>query len=164
MIATAARLLLVEGIGREQLGDPFTGRHGPSTDSRLNLMEAHHVDSPTGALYAGIKSTLGLPFVNTDYRAFARWPSYFSLAWRDLEQKVPTEAYEAQLAIVHSFAVNKMRMLPNPGRLTADKLMAAASQDGAPEEIAEVVRLFQWLLPGLVVNVAFLRHQLGTGA
>lgn len=165
MIATAARLLL-EG---HALGDggsttPFEGRHGPSNENRLSLMEAHHVDAPTAALYEDIKATLGLPFVNTDYRAFARWPSYFSLAWRDLAKKVPTDAYEAQLAEVHGFAVEQMRALPNPGDLTSEKLIKAAQQDGAADEITEVVRLFQWLLPGLVVNVAFLRHQLGTDA
>lgn len=165
MIATAARLLL-EG---HTLGDggsttPFKGRHGPSTVNRLSLMEAHHVDAPTAAVYDDIKARLGLPFVNTDYRAFARWPSYFALAWRDLAKKVPTDAYEAQLAAVHDFAVEQIREMPNPGDLTSEKLINAAQRDGTADEITEVVRLFQWLLPGLAVNVAFLRHQLGADA
>ena len=37
---------------------------------------------------------------------------------------------------------------------------AAAAVDADPEEIASVVRLFQWLLPGLIVNIAFFRAQL----
>ena len=37
------------------------------------------------AVYDDIMATLGLPFVNTDYRALARWPSYFALAWSDLK-------------------------------------------------------------------------------
>jgi len=36
-------------------------------------MEHHHVDEPTVAVYEDIKAVLKLPFVNTDYRAFARW-------------------------------------------------------------------------------------------
>ncbi len=42
------------------------------------LMEPHHLDEPTRAVYEDIKNILQLPFVNTDYRAFARWPSYFA--------------------------------------------------------------------------------------
>ena len=49
--------------------------------------------------------------------------------------------------------------IPNPGGLTAGAIRAAAEQDGVAE-IREVVRLFQWLLPGLITNVAFLRRQL----
>jgi hypothetical protein len=37
-------------------------------------------------------------------------------------------------------------------------LRAAAGE--AEEAVMETVRLFQWLLPTLVVNVAFFRHQL----
>lgn len=161
MIATAARLLL-EG---HELGDvgrvtPCESQHGPSAENKLQLMEEHHVDAPTRDVYGSIKSTLGLPFVNTDYRAFARWPSYFALAWGELAEHVPLDAYEAQLTEVHNFAVDRMRSLPNPGGLTSDALRDAAARDGALEEVTEVVRLFQWLLPGLAVNVAFLRHQL----
>lgn len=36
----------------------------------------------------------------------------------------------------------------------------AALSDAALQEVLSVVRLFQWLLPGLAVNVAFFRGQL----
>ncbi|QPZ90035.1 hypothetical protein [Thioclava electrotropha] len=50
--------------------------------------------------------------------------------------------------------------MPNPTRLSSTELQEAARKDGPLEEILSVVRLFQWLLPGLAVNVAFLRDQL----
>lgn len=164
MIATAARLLL-EGheLSSETALSLYQGRHGPSTGSRLLLMEAHHVDAATANVYENIQSTLGLPFVNTDYRAFARWPSYFALAWRGLADKVPTAAYESQVTRVHDFAVNRMLSLPHGGSLTPETLRAAASKDAPVEEVSQVVRLFQWLLPGLAVNVAFFRAQLIAG-
>lgn len=37
---------------------------------------------------------------------------------------------------------------------------AAAQRDALLSDVTRVVRLFQWLLPGLVTNVAFLRAQL----
>jgi hypothetical protein len=39
-------------------------------------------------------------------------------------------------------------------------LKAAAEADAPLEEVLAMCRLFQWLLPGLVVNVAFFREQL----
>lgn len=162
LIATAGRLLLEgETLSEGRAATPFAGRHGPSTGSRLTLIEAHHADAPTQAVYAGIRDTLGLPFVNTDYRALARWPSYFARAWADLAPKVPTRAYEAAVARVHAVAVAQMRALPNPGALTPDVLRAAAGRDASVDEVLAVVRLFQWLLPGLTVNVAYFREQLG---
>ena len=50
--------------------------------------------------------------------------------------------------------------LPNPGGLSSDVLRAAAEADASLEEVTQVCRLFQWLLPGLIVNVAYFRHQL----
>ena len=161
MIATAARLLL-EGHALEPKSDvtPSTGRHGPATGIHLTLIEPHHADAPTVKIFNDIKATLGLPFVNTDYRALARWPSYFSVAWTDLCRHILTPEYEAIVADAHVFAVSQMLALPNPGGLTSVVLLAAADQDGDRDEIIQVVQLFQWLLPGLITNVAFFRAQL----
>ncbi len=161
MIATAARLLL-EGNALASGGTvtPETEHHGPTSATSLNLIEPHHADQPTVAVYDDIKTRLGLPFVNTDYRALARWPSYFAPAWGDLAPKVETAEYEAVVASVHDFAVDAMQALPNPGGLTADALTDAAGKDASAAEVLEVVRLFQWLLPGLITNVAYFRSQL----
>jgi len=161
LLATAARLLL-EG---QELSDargtePFDGRHAPPSPARLTLMEAHHADAPTRALYNDIKATLGLPFVNTDYRALARWPSYFAMAWSDLKPAVGSAAFAPAVARVHEKALALVRALPNPGSLTSEPLRNAAARDADPADVLAVVRLFQWLLPGLLVNVAFLRRQL----
>jgi hypothetical protein len=111
-------------------------------------------------MYDDIKATLGLPFVNTDYRALARWPSYFHRAWVDLKTVVDGAAYEAIVLGVHERAVAAARSLPNPNGLTSAALRAAAEADAPLEEVLAMCRLFQWLLPGLVVNVAFFRQQL----
>ena len=42
----------------------------------------------------------------------------------------------------------------------ACSLGITVSEDADPGEVRDVVRLFQWLLPGLAVNVGFLRAQL----
>ena len=140
---------------------PAASKHGPAAASPLTLMEAHHAAPPTRALYDDVKAVLGLPFVNTDYRALARWPSYFALAWSDLRELAGGAAHEAICAVYHDLAVDALaERLANPGALDAASLRAAAEADAPLDEVRDVVRLFQWLLPGLAVNVAFFRAQL----
>ncbi len=161
LIATIARYLLeVDDLAGEADAISFTGRHAPDVKASLVLMEAHHADRPTQEVYEDIKATLGLPFVNTDYRAFARWPSYFALAWRDLREKVSSPAHKDLCQTIHELALSSVRNFPNPGSLNAKALQKAAAKDASPDEVIQVCRLFQWLLPGLMVNVAYFRRQL----
>lgn len=164
MIATAARLLL-EGheLSREGRIEPLAPRDASPAAARLVLIEPHHADAPTAAVYGDIKDTLGLPFVNTDYRALARWPSYFARAWTDLHDKIDSPDYESIVRSVHVFAIERWKTLPLPGRLSTASLRAAAERDAPLDEVLAVVRLFQWLLPGLAVNVACFRAQLEPG-
>ena len=159
LMATIARLLL-EGhdwAGRESLAP----RHAaPESMPKPTLIEPHHADPTIAALYADIRATLGLPFVNTDYRAFARWPSYFVPAWADLKAAITDPLHADGVTRVHHKAVELALGLPNPAGLTPDALQRAAAEDRPVDDILSVVRLFQWLLPGLVLNVAFLRGQL----
>lgn len=80
-MAAVASLLLAGGdLEGGGVAPTFEGRHAPDVSVPFLLMETHHADAPTRAVYDDIKATLGLPFVNTDYRALARWPSYFAAA------------------------------------------------------------------------------------
>lgn len=165
VLATIVRTLLETGDmagSRDPAAAPAeTGRHGPTYDVPFVLMEAHHADDPTRAVYEDVKQILKLPFVNTDYRAFARWPSYWAAAWSDLRAVAGGPAHEAICLALHDRCVElAAETLPNPGGLTAEALRSAAEEDAPFEEVRDVCRLFQWLLPGLVTNVAFLRAQL----
>jgi hypothetical protein len=162
LIAAIARHLLeVDDMAGGSYAEPFEGRHAPNIDVPFILMEPHHADEPTRAVYEDIKLILNLPFVNTDYRAFARWPSYFALAWRDLRDKVRTPSYEAICQTCHDQVARlAAEGLPNPGGLSSKALRGAAEVDANLDEVVQVCRLFQWLLPGLITNVAYFRHQL----
>ncbi len=162
LIATVTRHLLE--IGDMHGGadaESFEGRHAPDIEVPFMLMEPHHVDGPTRAVNEDIKSILQLPFVNTDYRAFARWPSYFAMAWNDLREKAGSPAHEAICNACHDRVANLVATeLPNPGDLSSNALRRAAKTDASLDEVIQVCRLFQWLLPGLITNVAYFRHQL----
>jgi hypothetical protein len=162
LIASIARHLLEIGdMGGSGNAESFDGRHSPETSVPFMLMEYHHADEPTRADYDDIKAKLQLPFVNTDYRAFARWPSYFALAWNDLRNKVSTPLHEEITRACHDRAARfAAEELPNPGGLSSEALRRAAEADADLDEVIQVCRLFQWLIPGLITNVAYFRHQL----
>ena len=162
LIAGITRHLLEVGdMAGGQDAEPYGARHAPDIQVPFLLMEAHHVDEPTRAVYEDIKTTLQLPFVNTDYRAFARWPSHFALAWADLRDKAGTPAHEAICQALHDKVADlAAEGLPNPGGLSSEALRRAAEADASLEEVTHMCRLFQWLLPGLITNVAYFRHQL----
>ena len=164
LIASLARLLL-EGheLSAAREAQAHEARHGPSSENRLVLMEPHHAGADTRGVYKDVRERLGLPFVNTDYRALARWPTYFAMAWGELRPHIDAPIYWAATENIHRFAVETALALPNPGGLTADALRQAAEADAAADEVLQTVRLFQWLLPGLVLNVAFFRAQLLAG-
>jgi hypothetical protein len=162
LLATLARLLLERQVPQS----PSPARSSSAEDRQrktaapLVLMEMHHADAPTQAVYADIKATLGLPVVNTDYRALARWPSYFSRAWADLKPNIGTDSYETFASDVHGWAVEAAAASPAASLANSAALRQAATRDASVDEVLAVVRLFQWLLPGLVINVAFFRQQL----
>lgn len=165
LLATASRYLLEAG---DMAGDTdpdkapsHDERHAPEVEVPFVLMEPHHADAPTHQVYEDIKQVLGLPFVNTDYRALARWPSYWAVAWADLREKAGTSRHETICQALHERCVEQIAAsLPNPGAIPAGALRRAAEADAPFEEIRDVCRLFQWLLPGLITNVAYLRAQL----
>jgi hypothetical protein len=139
---------------------PFPGSHAVQASTPFVLLEPHHATPDIRTVYQDIMATLGLPFVNTDYRALARWPSYFILAWNDLKTHLGTAAYERMAQGMHDEMFAAAADLPNPGKLTSAMLIAAAENDGPYREVHDVTKLFTWLIPGLMVNVAFFRAQL----
>jgi hypothetical protein len=82
------------------------------------------------------------------------------MAWRGLQPQVAQPLYSEVVTAVHDRATELALTLPNPAELRSDALLAAAASDGDAEEVLAVVQLFQWLLPGLVTNVAVFQGQL----
>jgi len=141
---------------------PFPGRHAPRVPRQFVLMEAHHVAGETQVLYEDIKATLGLPYVNSDYRALARWPSYLALVWEGLKPVIGTDRHRKLADAYHRRSVELIPNLPNPGRLTSPGLRAAAEKDASVGEILDIVRLLIYNIPPLMVNVAYLRSQISS--
>lgn len=160
LLTSAARMLLEgDGLGAPGTVTKFEGSHAPTHGVPLVLMEAHHVDPDTRALYDDVKTTLRLPFLNTDYRACARWPSWFRLTWSDLKPHIDGAAHERCCDLYQRRTTELLKSLPNPAAVTPARIREAAQKDGF-DDVLGVVRLFHHLHAGLMTNVAFFRAQL----
>jgi hypothetical protein len=159
--AFATRHLLEGGsLGKSTTVTPYGKTHAPDVSVPFIMVEPHHTLDDHKNLYGDVMKTLGLPFVNSDYRAFSRWPSYFALAWGDLRPHTSTPQHEAIAQRMHDEILNAVSDMPNPAGLTGEKLLEAAEKDGDVENLLALVRFFSWLIPGLLINVAFFRAQL----
>lgn len=134
-MATLARYLLegadMRGVTSSDAAPVFEGRHAPKFDVPFVLTEAYHADMATRARYEEIKTVLKTP----------------------APELICEELHERCVVLVRE-------TLPNPGEISSETLINAAKQDAPLEEIVAMCRLFQWLLPALVTNIAYLRVQL----
>ena len=158
-----AALVLLEGgelSGDSSIPPAFRGRHAPEQRAPFIFVEAHHAAAETRALYDEIARTLGLPYINTDYRVLARWPSFLPIAWEALKPNIGAPAWLDLVEAYFQRSVAVAQALPNPGGLTSAVLRQAAEKDAPLGEVLAVARLLNNNIPPLLVNMAFLRHQL----
>lgn len=161
IMATIARIFLEEGelLNTKSFKENNRTSKKPKKNYLL-LIEQHHANKNLKEIYNSIKSNLGLPFLNTDYRAFARWPSYFEMTWKSFLPALLSTKYEEKVLEIHNFIIKEALLLPNPKNVKSIQIINAAKKDKKIYEIKKVVQLFQWLLPGLITNVAFMKEQI----
>jgi Halocarboxylic acid dehydrogenase DehI. len=121
------------------------------------MVEEHHARGVLSDVYADIKRTLQLPFINSDYKAMARWPSYLEQAWAALKPCIDTPAYQAARLDIHQQALAAVDNLPIAYRMSQADALRAGLTDAETDELIRVISLFQWLLSGLVLNVTHFK-------
>jgi len=141
------RLLLVAmALQRAYTDGPVGGADDSGTslpDSALETMEETRAEKtvvemvdPDAApervkrVFDDIKGTLGLPLVNSDYRAMALWPDYLELAWRDIKGPIGTPTYAEDRERLAGLAREGVDRFAQP--VTATR--AAARNAGVPED------------------------------
>jgi hypothetical protein len=121
------------------------------------MVEEHHALSGLKAVYEDIKATLELPFVNSDYKALARWPSYLELAWGELKPCINTAEYQRVRQHIHEQALSTVESLPHEYFMDQSAALEAALSQDQVSELVNVISLFQWLLSGLIINVTHFK-------
>jgi hypothetical protein len=125
-----------------------------SGDSSLLMVEEHHATGGLTDIYEDIKKTLKLPFVNSDYKAQGRWPSYLEVAWYQLKPFIDTAEYNSLRNTINDTAYELARTLPYPYTLDRELSSNLGMDANEIDELIEVISLFQYLLSGLIINVS----------
>lgn len=128
------------------------------TDPIPAMVEEHHALDGLQAVYDDIKATLGLPFINSDYKAMARWPSYLDLAWKDLRPAIDSDAYVQMRQRIHEQALDAVEDLPYAFYVSKARAIAVGLSEEEACELMQVITLFQWLLSGLILNVTWFKQ------
>ena len=160
ILATAMAESLVKGrtlgsAGRADSPDRLARPLIQRLDAIPPMIEEHHASEDLRALYADIKRTVNLPFVNSDYKAMARWPSYLACAWPSLKPVIADPAYAGVRELVHNRALDIVDRFPFPYRMDRGAASAAGLSRPSIDELCRAIVLFQWLLPGLILNVTY---------
>lgn len=126
----------------------------------VSMVDASQPPEGIAPIFDDIKRTLGLPLVNSDYRALASWPNYLRHAWDDLKPTIASPAYQQardQLAIAAWDAVDAFGA---PVRLSTQVLVREGIPESEIDNAVQVAQLFSGLLPGLILNIAGFQRAL----
>ncbi len=131
-------------------------RHGasPYRHPEIQLLDEQAVQriSPLQQ-YQDIRQTLGLPFVNSDYQALAKWQTFLLPAWEDVKQWRQRQEYRVleQLMHIADEAVNRLHPTVV---IEEQEVRDLLSDRGDFENLQQMVQMFTQLLPGAIMNVA----------
>lgn len=127
------------------------------------LVEEENAPSPTRKVYDDIKRTLGVPVVNTDYRALARWPDFLRDYWALLKTLVQSPLYNDSCRALRISADSLTHELPRRFELSVAQLQDAGLEDEDVEAAVRLTECFLKILSGLVLNVAVAKIGLEGG-
>jgi hypothetical protein len=153
VIVSAQLLAFEQPIGTAPNGDPGRADH-PRFPEPPVLIEENAAPPPVKRIYEEIKRTLNLPVVNTDYRAFARWPDFLREYWKALRPIVLAPAYREQQRALCESSEAMARELKVNIDFSPDRLAESGLSDKQIESVLRVTQTFQNILSGLMLNVA----------
>lgn len=131
-----------------------SGEEVRAETTTVELIDPEQASPGVRQIFDDIKTTLGLPLVNSDYRAMALWPDYLSLAWNDAKGMVGTPEYAAEVRRLSGLAAEAVDRFAAPVTATREAAAQAGVPAGELDNLAAILRLFAGLLPGLILNVA----------
>ena len=118
------------------------------------MIEEESAPVPVKRIYQEMKRTLNLPVVNTDYRAFARWPDFLREYWNALRPIVQAPSYREQQRALCESSESMTKELEVQIDLSVEKIQQSGLPDKEIESVLRVTQTFQNILSGLVLNVA----------
>ncbi|MBV9072568.1 MAG: hypothetical protein JOZ10_02955 [Acidobacteria bacterium] len=120
--------------------------------------------APIRKVYEEMKRVLGLPFINTDYQAFARWPDFLNAYWAALKPSLSSPLYGENKHALRESAMIFSSDLPNAPQLTAETMHEAGLSSEEIDLIMRSTEEFIDALSGLLLNIAFAKISLEGGS
>lgn len=161
LLLTAAQMQAFETrIGTPR---PTAPADHPVFSEKPVLIEEAEAPPAIRRIYDDIRRTFGLPMVNTDYCAFARWPDFLEGYWPALKNIAQSPIYQESQQGMRESAWNLARELPVSLDLSASKLIDDGMNDDQVSDVFRITELFVHALSGLVLNVAVAKIGLEGG-
>src|SRR6266705_1178167 len=95
VVVSAQSLAFEQGSGDAVTTEQHRAEH-PHFLERPMLIEENTAPPPVKKIFEEMKRVLNVPVVNTDYRAFARWPDFLRGYWNALRPIVQALSYREQ--------------------------------------------------------------------
>lgn len=161
-VDASLRGLPVGGVGSK---GPHRDRDRPALQEfrgvRFSLVEERDAPPRVRAIYDDMKSTLGLPFVETEYRAMASYPDWLEVWWRDCKPIALDQRYQSIGASLSREAAEAATRLPHRLLLNEALLESSDLDETRRAELRRGTAIFGQTLPGLMINVEIARRGLG---
>jgi hypothetical protein len=110
-----------------------------------------------------MKRTLGVPYVNTDYQAFARWPDFLNAYWAALKPALSSPLYGESKHALRESAMSCASELPNAPQFSEDLLQQVELTSDEVDTAIRITEEFLDTLSGLLLNIAFAKISLEGG-
>jgi len=128
---------------------------------RFTLIEERDAPPRVRSIYEDMKLTLGLPFIETEYRAMASYPDWLEVWWKDCKPLAQDEQYQALGAAISKAAIEAAKLLPHRLYLSDDLIESCDVDETKRVELRRSNGTFVRLLPGLIMNLEVARRGLG---
>ena len=154
-----------------QAFDKSVGRAAPAANPveraefriRPVLVDEGAATPRVARIYDEIKRTFGAPVVNTDFRAFARFPDFLEDYWAVLRPLTESPLYAESQFGVQDAALSLAREFPAEVNLTKDRLEKAGIDDDTIGAVVRATELFMKILSSSLLNLALAKIGLDGG-
>ena len=114
-------------------------------------------------VYDDIKRTLGLNFINSDYRAFGRFPDFLEAYWEAMKPALALPIYSEHKRKLKESAFSLAAELPSAPQLSIQQMQESGLEEQVITDIVRITGQFIDLISGLILNVCFAKIGLEGG-
>lgn len=135
----------------------------PVFTTRPVLVDEEIAPAAIRKIFDEMKHVTDMPVVNSDFRAFARWPDFLRVLWETLKVTIVSPVYHQALNGIRETAWALAREVPGPVELSVATLQEAGVEE---EEISSIVRITELFVQGMsrmTLNVAVAKIGLEGG-